>query len=255
MTDSITTELAHRMREAMTRKVRNWGVAVMRTCDFCAHHKMTVIEEGATICASCCDAEYAGAMRIALEEATDALAAKDKQVGELTEWVNQAEARNNVKCAEMCNQDEVIADLRDRLSELGMEQQEFAEALGCPGDNESILEAIDGLKDQVRTIDMSNSVLQAQLEARPEQQPMFYMEAKAAERLIRGHTRFATVTEKPKPGKTLPLYTSPPAAQPVTVKLPLPIGFSLGNKEPHLLEQSEVIAALTAAGITIAEGE
>ncbi len=48
-------------------------------------------------------------------------------------------------------------------------QKEYAEALGCAGDNESILEAIDGLQDQVRTIDMSNSVLNAriaELEAR-----------------------------------------------------------------------------------------
>lgn len=54
-----------------------------------------------------------------------------------------------------------------RIAELGEEQKEFAEALGCSGDNESILEAIDGLKTQVREIDMSNSVLQHQFEASP----------------------------------------------------------------------------------------
>lgn len=54
-----------------------------------------------------------------------------------------------------------------RVAELGEEQKEFAEALGCAGDNESILEAIDGLKTQVREIDMSNSVLQQQMEASP----------------------------------------------------------------------------------------
>ncbi|MET6795460.1 hypothetical protein ABNU38_13915 [Citrobacter braakii] len=31
----------------------------MRTCDFCSHHKMTVLNsDGSTICASCSDAEY-----------------------------------------------------------------------------------------------------------------------------------------------------------------------------------------------------
>ncbi|WP_353622156.1 hypothetical protein [Citrobacter sp. CK196] len=38
-------------------------------------------------------------------------------------------------------------------------QREYAEALGCAGDNESILEAIDVLKEQVRTVDLSNGVL------------------------------------------------------------------------------------------------
>ena len=48
-------------------------------------------------------------------------------------------------------------------------QKEYAEALGCAGDNESIMQAIDGLHDQVRTVDMSNGVLNsriAELEAR-----------------------------------------------------------------------------------------
>ncbi|WOI99627.1 hypothetical protein [Citrobacter koseri] len=48
-------------------------------------------------------------------------------------------------------------------------QREYAEALGCAGDNESLLEAIDGLKEQVRTVDLSNGVLNqriAELESR-----------------------------------------------------------------------------------------
>jgi hypothetical protein len=63
--------------------------------------------------------------------------------------------------------DGIISAAEKRIAELGEEQKEFAEALGCAGDNESILEAIDGLKTQVREIDMSNSVLQQQLEASP----------------------------------------------------------------------------------------
>lgn len=48
-------------------------------------------------------------------------------------------------------------------------QREYAEVLGCACDNESILEAIAGLKEQVRTVDLSNGVLNqriAELEAR-----------------------------------------------------------------------------------------
>lgn len=42
-------------------------------------------------------------------------------------------------------------------------QKEYAEALGCAGDNESILEAIDGWQEQARTIDMSNGVLNSRI--------------------------------------------------------------------------------------------
>lgn len=60
----------------------------------------------------------------------------------------------------------------------------------------------------------------AELETKAEQKPMFFMDAKAAERLIRGYTRFATVTNEPKEGKTLPLYVIAASASPLAVKLP-----------------------------------
>lgn len=45
--------------ELIARPVRNWVEAVMRTCDYCSHHKMTVLNsDGSAICASCSDAEY-----------------------------------------------------------------------------------------------------------------------------------------------------------------------------------------------------
>lgn len=42
-------------------------------------------------------------------------------------------------------------------------------------------------------------------------EPMFYVDGEAVKRLIREHTRFATITNKPKKGATLPLYIAPPA--------------------------------------------
>lgn len=57
--------------------------------------------------------------------------------------------------------------------------------------------------------------------------PFFYMEAGAAERLITGKTRFAVVTNEPKPGPALPLYVGP---QPF--RWPDPIGeVRLGERD------------------------
>ncbi|WP_313017524.1 hypothetical protein [Atlantibacter hermannii] len=45
--------------ELIARPVRNWGESVMRTCDFCSHLNMTVLNsDGSVICAPCSDAEY-----------------------------------------------------------------------------------------------------------------------------------------------------------------------------------------------------
>ncbi|MDR9909382.1 hypothetical protein [Enterobacter hormaechei] len=41
--------------------------------------------------------------------------------------------------------------------------------------------------------------------------PMFYVDGEAAKRVIKGRTRFATITTEPKKGASLPLYLSPPA--------------------------------------------
>ncbi|HCZ5289039.1 TPA: hypothetical protein O3J34_004286 [Salmonella enterica subsp. enterica serovar Saintpaul str. CFSAN004154] len=41
--------------------------------------------------------------------------------------------------------------------------------------------------------------------------PMFYVDGEAAKRVIKGQTRFATITTEPKKGASLPLYLSPPA--------------------------------------------
>ncbi|MCJ7341787.1 hypothetical protein LPQ20_20835 [Klebsiella pneumoniae] len=42
-------------------------------------------------------------------------------------------------------------------------------------------------------------------------EPMFYVDGEAAKRVIKGHTRFATITTEPKKGASLPLFLSPPA--------------------------------------------
>ena len=54
-------------------------------------------------------------------------------------------------------------------------------------------------------------------------EPMFYVDGEAAKRLLRGHTRFATMTTEPKPGKTLPLYIGPQRAPVVPEECPAEI--------------------------------
>ncbi|MDT3605966.1 hypothetical protein [Cronobacter dublinensis] len=44
-------------------------------------------------------------------------------------------------------------------------------------------------------------------------EPMFYVNGDAAKRLLRGHTRFATITTEPKPGPSLPLYIAAPGKE------------------------------------------
>lgn len=41
-------------------------------------------------------------------------------------------------------------------------------------------------------------------------EPMFYVDVEAAKRVIKGHTRFATITTEPKKGASLPIYLYPP---------------------------------------------
>ena len=77
--------------ELITRPVRNWGEAVMRTCDYCSHHKMTVLNsDGSAICASCSDAEYATNLLNAVEiyqtrnaELVEALESAQRKIAEL----------------------------------------------------------------------------------------------------------------------------------------------------------------------------
>ncbi|EOG8082489.1 hypothetical protein OGW18_20790 [Citrobacter sp. CK184] len=62
---------------------------------------------------------------------------------------------------------------------------------------------IDAHKISLRLAEIALASLDAE--------PMFYVDGEAAKRLIREHTRFATITNKPKKGATLPLYIAPPA--------------------------------------------
>lgn len=59
-------------------------------------------------------------------------------------------------------------------------------------------------------------------------QPMFYVDGNAAKRLLRGYTRFATMTVEPKPGLSLPLYIAPP---PVPVVPDVAIPYPSNDKE------------------------
>ncbi|MDU7382422.1 hypothetical protein [Atlantibacter hermannii] len=54
--------------ETIAQPVRNWEEAVMRTCEFCVHYKMTALNsDGSSICAACCDAEYVTNLLNAIE--------------------------------------------------------------------------------------------------------------------------------------------------------------------------------------------
>ncbi len=69
MTNSI--ELAQRTPE---RKRHNWSQSVMHNCDFCSQWSLTVKrEDGARICASCCDAEYTTKLEVANAALVEAL--------------------------------------------------------------------------------------------------------------------------------------------------------------------------------------
>ncbi|HBR6996816.1 TPA: hypothetical protein L9217_000790 [Klebsiella aerogenes] len=80
MTTDIT-ELAQRVPE---RKRHDWSQSVMRDCDFCNQWSLTVKhEDGARICASCCDAEYTSKLEVANSALVEALEKAQQRNGEL----------------------------------------------------------------------------------------------------------------------------------------------------------------------------
>lgn len=92
------------------------------------------------------------------------LAERDADKKQLESWRNLA--KKNIEEHEKS----VIAldDARQRIAELELaidsnatDRAEFAEELGCAGDNESVLEAIEELKERARTAELSVSILEA----------------------------------------------------------------------------------------------
>lgn len=106
----------------------------------------------------------------------DELEAKDRRNAELNSTLERWATDRAQSASELDDAENRIAEQQRSLDHreflllsADQVQREYAEALGCAGDNESILEAIDGLKEQVRTVDLSNGVLNrriAELEAR-----------------------------------------------------------------------------------------
>ena len=76
------------MQRIPERKRHDWSQSVMRDCDFCNQWALTVKhEDGARICASCCDAEYTSKLEVensalieALEKAQHTIAEQDQQL-------------------------------------------------------------------------------------------------------------------------------------------------------------------------------
>ncbi|ENY6482944.1 hypothetical protein ACFZZV_004343 [Salmonella enterica subsp. diarizonae serovar (6),14:z10:z] len=60
----------------------------------------------------------------------------------------------------------------------------------------------DGLNEELELARIALASLDAE--------PMFYVDVEAAKRVIKGHTRFATITTEPKKGASLPIYLYPP---------------------------------------------
>lgn len=75
------TALAQRIPE---RKRHDWSQSVMRDCDFCNQWALTVKhEDGARICASCCDAEYTSKLEVANTALVEALEKAQQRIAEL----------------------------------------------------------------------------------------------------------------------------------------------------------------------------
>lgn len=97
MTD--ITELAQRVPE---RKRHDWSQSVMRDCDFCNQWSLTVKhEDGARICASCCDAEYTSKLEVANSALVEALEKAQQRIGELDNdcWTYENTVKNLLKRA------------------------------------------------------------------------------------------------------------------------------------------------------------
>jgi len=80
---------------ATKHKRHDWKKAVMRSCDYCGHHSMTVTVDLMATCAACCDKAYADKLKEMLERAADALeeaqTERDRFKFAFTEWHNKSE--------------------------------------------------------------------------------------------------------------------------------------------------------------------
>ncbi len=103
------TALAQRIPE---RKRHDWSQSVMRDCDFCNQWALTVKhEDGARICASCCDAEYTSKLEVANAALVEALEARDKLLVD-------SESRVRQQNRHVCELFDENAALRQRIAEL-----------------------------------------------------------------------------------------------------------------------------------------
>ncbi|MDU5878081.1 MAG: hypothetical protein E6Z37_13165 [Serratia marcescens] len=97
---------------------RDWNRASMCHCGKCDRWKMTIADaDGVQTCASCYDAEW------------------------LSEWQNYAEAA-----------EKRIAELEAIRSDASQVFKEIGNELGCNPDNESIMMAIDALKEREKRV-------------------------------------------------------------------------------------------------------
>lgn len=86
----MTNEQIQALKAQMKRKHHNWSASVMRTCDYCGHHKDTVTEDdGSAICASCCDAEHATNLANVTETLLASREADKARIAELTQQLQQ----------------------------------------------------------------------------------------------------------------------------------------------------------------------
>ena len=112
------TELTAKLKASLTRNRHNWSDSVMRICNHCGQWEMTVIGNDAmTICASCCDAEYASDLASNLELATEALEAAEKQRDSWRTLAKQNIAEREKDIAALDESRQRIADLESKLAQ------------------------------------------------------------------------------------------------------------------------------------------
>lgn len=120
----INSEQTQALKAQMKRKRRDWTSGVMRTCDYCGQHKYTVLEDdGSAICAPCCDAEHVASLENIAETMLAERDADKALIAELKHDVDAANARVDAGCAQLCNQDDLIATLRGRHSGYAADHQ------------------------------------------------------------------------------------------------------------------------------------
>lgn len=153
------TALAQRTPE---RQRHDWSQSVMHDCDFCHQWSLTVThDDGARICASCCDAEYTSELEVAnaalveaLEKAQRANAAQDDHINQQQDRIDTLEKRN----AELGGQLSRYSMSPGQADQRMCESRAARDALGFGKDADNVApidlrERMDGMKARITSLE------------------------------------------------------------------------------------------------------